>query len=799
VGLGPGTSQADGFRLLGRATGSATLTPYVCDVPGPAVAMIVTPARLFLFDGLPSAVRTDDVASFDYVNTGDTTGAAQYPAEPLTVRLRSTDSLVLRPDSPFMHFAPGVAQAVVGVHWVGPGVARLVAEDSAGRYLPDSSAAIQVTYPPLLLFSDTARVGMRQHSARSVGVDRAVSGSPLRVYLTSSGAGTARITPDSVEIPVGGFTTSVQVVGGDTIGAAVVTAAAAGRTPAQSVVIVEQPRVQIMPLFGFGLPHYPGDPAGQLFVSSSPTVPAEDVTFTIVSSDPAVVVVDSGTLTIRAGQGASAPATVRFNGPGSAVLAARDPRAAFYRYEPDTSPPVTVVERRLAFDDTAVVLAPGQHQTLGIRVAGAIPADLPVSLTHTSPGVVALSATVTVIAGASRYGAVLATGVGGGIDTVVVTAAGWLPDTVLVVVEPGLIALSGWPATLLVGDSAPVVLEARGPDGTPREVDTTTTFALAPSPHVALRRQGAAIASVQVPAGSTTSAPFFARGVAPGIGTVTVSAAGYAALTESVMVSGPGVVLVGAGDIADCASPGDEATALLLDSIPGTVFTAGDNVYSDGTAAEFAACYDPTWGRHRARTRSSPGNHDYNTSGASAYYAYFGDAAGPAGRGYYSYDLGAWHVISLNSEVSMSVGSAQEQWLRADLAASTAQCTIAYWHRPRFSSGRHGSSTGPAPLWQALYDAGGDVILVGHDHNYQRFAPQTAAGVRDDERGIRQFVIGTGGRDHYTFSTPIANTEAYNTDTHGVLKLTLYEGWYAWEFIPVAGGAYRDSGTGSCH
>jgi len=231
----------------------------------------------------------------------------------------------------------------------------------------------------------------------------------------------------------------------------------------------------------------------------------------------------------------------------------------------------------------------------------------------------------------------------------------------------------------------------------------------------------------------------------------------------------------------------------------GTVFTAGDNAYPDGTAAEFAACYEPTWGRHKARTRPAPGNHDYHTSGASAYYAYFGAAAGPPGRGYYSYDLGAWHIVSLNSAVRMRARSDQEQWLRADLAASKATCTLAYWHRPRFSSGSHGSSAASAPLWQALYDAGAEVVLVGHDHNYQRFAPQTAAGDRDDARGIRQFVVGTGGGSHYAFPTPIANTEAFNTDSYGVLKFTLYADLYVWEFIPVAGGTFRDAGVGTCH
>jgi len=258
-------------------------------------------------------------------------------------------------------------------------------------------------------------------------------------------------------------------------------------------------------------------------------------------------------------------------------------------------------------------------------------------------------------------------------------------------------------------------------------------------------------------------------------------------------------VLVGAGDIAECSSAGDPATAAILDTIPGTVFTAGDNAYPDGTATDYANCYGPSWGRHKARTRPSPGNHEYHTSGASGYYKYFGAAAGDSGKGYYSYNLGDWHIISLNSNISMSAGSPQEQWLRADLAANTRTCTLAYWHHPRFSSGSHGSSTAPQPLWQALYEFNADVIVSGHDHNYQRFAPQAPAGAADPARGIRQFVVGTGGASHYNFSTQIANTEAYNVDTWGVLKLTLHAASYTWEFVPVAGMTYTDSGTGACH
>jgi hypothetical protein len=257
--------------------------------------------------------------------------------------------------------------------------------------------------------------------------------------------------------------------------------------------------------------------------------------------------------------------------------------------------------------------------------------------------------------------------------------------------------------------------------------------------------------------------------------------------------------LVGAGDIANCSTSTDEATARLLDDIAGTVFTAGDNAYPDGAAADFAACYAPTWGRHKARTRPSPGNHDYSTGGATGYFAYFGAAAGDPNTGYYSYDLGAWHIISLNSNVQMNRGSAQEQWLRADLAASTKRCTLAYWHHPRFSSGTHGSSTASHDLWQALYDAGAEIVVVGHDHDYERFAPQTPDGAADPARGIREFVAGTGGTDLRSIGAGIANSEVRNGDTHGVLRLTLGAGTYEWRFVPIAGRVFSDSGSGTCH
>jgi hypothetical protein len=261
--------------------------------------------------------------------------------------------------------------------------------------------------------------------------------------------------------------------------------------------------------------------------------------------------------------------------------------------------------------------------------------------------------------------------------------------------------------------------------------------------------------------------------------------------------------LVGAGDIADCSYDEDEETAKLLDNIPGTVFTLGDNVYPDGTDNEFTNCYDPTWGRHKARTRPAPGNHDYHTPDASGYFNYFGAVAGDTDKGYYSYDVGAWHVIVLNSSCGEIGGcrqnSPQGQWLQADLAANPSVCSLAYWHKPLFSSGsHHGSSSAGQDFWQLLYDAGADVILNGHEHNYERFAPQDPNGTAAPGRGIREFVVGTGGASLYPFGTPQPNSEVREGNTHGVLKLALHPTSYDWEFIPVAGKTFTDSGSASC-
>jgi Calcineurin-like phosphoesterase len=290
--------------------------------------------------------------------------------------------------------------------------------------------------------------------------------------------------------------------------------------------------------------------------------------------------------------------------------------------------------------------------------------------------------------------------------------------------------------------------------------------------------------------------PFVLTAASAGASDPAVRAAATAALTA---VAAPDEVFVGAGDIGDCSVQTDEATANLLDAIPGTVYTLGDNAYGSGTAAQFANCYGPSWGRHKSRTRPSPGNHDYGTAGAAGYFGYFGELAGPAGRGYYSYDLGEWHIVSLNSEIAHDAGSAQVAWLRSDLAATTKACTLAYWHRPRFSSGKHGNSVSVGSFWEVLYAADADVVLVGHDHNYERFAPQSPAGALDTERGLRQFVVGTGGRYLRTIGVLKPNSEARSFDTHGVLKLTLRVTGYDWEFVPVAGKTFTDVGSDTCH
>ena len=253
-------------------------------------------------------------------------------------------------------------------------------------------------------------------------------------------------------------------------------------------------------------------------------------------------------------------------------------------------------------------------------------------------------------------------------------------------------------------------------------------------------------------------------------------------------------VLVGAGDISSCSNNNDEATAKLLDNISGTVFTTGDNVYESGSYTQYTNCFGPTWGRHKSRMKPVPGNHEYNTSGAAGYYQYFNGIAS-----YYAYDLGAWRIYALNSEISVSATSAQVKWLKADLAANPRSCVLAYWHKPRWSSGAtHGSNTGMDALWKTLADAGAELVLNGHVHNYERFTQMNRNG-QPVRNGLREIVVGTGGKSFYGFSTPLSTSQVRNSNTYGVLKLTLNDTSYSWKFVPVPGKTFTDSGTTSCH
>ncbi|QDZ28741.1 metallophosphoesterase [Noviherbaspirillum sp. UKPF54] len=277
----------------------------------------------------------------------------------------------------------------------------------------------------------------------------------------------------------------------------------------------------------------------------------------------------------------------------------------------------------------------------------------------------------------------------------------------------------------------------------------------------------------------------------------------------AVRLADKGVTVFAAGDVADCSNApaqrsGAAKTAALIAQGLGkdknaAVLMLGDATYPVGLQAEFTNCYEPTWGRFKQQTYPAPGNHEYYTPQATGYYGYFGDAAGPARRGYYSVDIGSWHVISLNSNLKPAAQQAQLEWLKNDLEQHKTLCTLAYWHHPVFSSGGHGSSERMLDAWKMLVAADADLVLVGHDHDYERFAPQDGDGNRDDRRGIRQFVVGTGGAHLTPFRFRKSNSEVSNNFTFGVLKLSLKELGYEWEFVPTADDGFRDRGAALCH
>ena len=260
-------------------------------------------------------------------------------------------------------------------------------------------------------------------------------------------------------------------------------------------------------------------------------------------------------------------------------------------------------------------------------------------------------------------------------------------------------------------------------------------------------------------------------------------------------------VITAAGDIAHEGEPDapQRSTALLVSSIdPTAALTLGDNQYPDGELADFMASYDPTWGRFKNITRPVPGNHDYHTAGADGYFDYFGPRAHRSNGGNYSFDLGAWHLVAVNSGPG-SISDEQLDWIRDDLLRSDATCELAYWHHPRWSSGtNHGSDEDMAGLWQVLYEQGVDVVLNGHEHNYERFAPLSPSGGLEPSTGIREFVVGTGGAGSYPFGDPIPGSQRRITDVFGVLRMTLQDDGYSWAFVRADGGV-SDNGRYGCH
>ncbi|HEV2492094.1 MAG TPA: metallophosphoesterase [Terriglobia bacterium] len=268
------------------------------------------------------------------------------------------------------------------------------------------------------------------------------------------------------------------------------------------------------------------------------------------------------------------------------------------------------------------------------------------------------------------------------------------------------------------------------------------------------------------------------------------------------------VVLVGAGDIGQCG-PGalskPLATAALIDPIAGMVFVSGDMGYPNGLESDFEKCYAPTWGRFRSRSIPAPGHHEYIDPNGMGYYNYWGPTAGDPTKGYYSLNYGAWHIIVLNSECSdihlggCTATSPQGQWLQADLAANPVTCTLAIWHRTLYTSTANLATSAVQPFWQMLYSAGADLVINGHAHNYERFAPQDPNGNLDTAKGLREFIVGTGGGDLMSFTTVANNSQVRNSNTFGVLKLTLHATSYDWQFLPIAGQTFTDSGTQACH
>ena len=544
------TLLAGPVRLVGRAVGTVSLTPYLCDAAGPSVSFPVTRAKLKLFSALDSTARTDDPSMNLNVRTQDSTGTVQFLAIPLTLRTTATDTSVIRPDSAYRHVPVGTDQTDASFTFADSGLARIVLRDSGGTFRPDSSSLVHVRYPPLVLFSegagvgDTIHIGLRQKPfydvyRAKVGLDRFVSGAPLRIDISSGDSLIARAS-DSLEVPVGASATATgfDIAARDTRGTTIITAHAYRHVDDQLAIVVGRPAAQLR---GPGPDDalYPGD-AGyvQIFAVDSATgtigFPTESVTFVLTVSDTAVIALDSPTVTIPAGDYASTLSGIVFKRPGTVTITATDPRIAPYSYAPGTTTPFTILQPYL---DAMSELSLGIGQTFGywVNVNGRLGQGDVVHLAQRNPAAATLADSTL-----ATSGAVLAMGLAAGVDTVIVTATGFRADTGTIVVGPGTIGLEYWPPTQLAAGqtwATPTRIEVFAPNGEVRETAGTTDFTLAPNANIEFLKDGVPITTISVLAGQHSSDEFYVRAKAAGTGSATFSAPNYTPLTKTVTIT----------------------------------------------------------------------------------------------------------------------------------------------------------------------------------------------------------------------------------------------------------------------
>jgi len=536
-----------GTDVDGLVPGTALVRVTACDVLSDSVTLRVTTPK-FLLSAIPSGARTDDRPSRVEVDIGDSLGAFGSTFAPLTVHVSATDTAVIHPDSAYIHVPARTYATASVLTWASHGTARVVFADSAGRYPPDTSGPVSVSFPPLYLsvVRDTIALGMRQRRSIDLGVDRTVTGAPLVVHVAVNDTTALIESPATLTMPVGSTGGPPLVfTGRDTSGVATIIATAYRHEPTAVTVRVTRPQFGVgAPVSG--IPHYPGEPPGDVVVGAGDSLdalsysgagaPIENVTADIVSSNPSIASLDSTTLTIPAGQGPSGTAHLSFNAPGNVTITATDPRSAYYHYGTATSATVVIVPKRLVFSDSVMLLGIGQFWSDAVFLEGRIPTDLVVSLSHTASAVATLDHPIDTLFSTGPSGPVALHGLAAGVDTVVATASGWLPDTLPVRVGPGTVVLWGWPSALRQGDSAQVSLQVDDQAGEGRLADVATTFTLAPNGNIVFTSASGVIGTITVAAKNQGTGYFYVKAVAPGTGTVNITNASYQPYSNSVSV-----------------------------------------------------------------------------------------------------------------------------------------------------------------------------------------------------------------------------------------------------------------------